>query len=32
VVEGVVCVQKVVSLNPIIDNLWKIAEKKYATH
>jgi hypothetical protein len=27
VVEGVVCVQKVVSSKPIIDNLWKIAEK-----
>jgi hypothetical protein len=27
VVEGVVCVQKVVSSNPIIDNLWKIAKK-----
>jgi hypothetical protein len=27
VVEGVVCVQEVVSSNPIIDYLWKIAEK-----
>jgi hypothetical protein len=27
VVEGVVCMQQVVSSNPIIDNLSKIAEK-----
>jgi hypothetical protein len=27
VVEGVVCVQEVMSSNPIIDNLLKIAEK-----